>query len=84
MMSLMNKKVIALMMVGKEEQKNLPLIPWVKEGMKKEMKRETRNEVKKEMKEGIHTFQQKVGVFGEVLTMTLLIQMLGSLLQVDV
>jgi hypothetical protein len=44
------------MMVGKKKWRDLPLIPWVKEGMEKEMKRKTRNEVKKEMKEGIHTF----------------------------
>jgi hypothetical protein len=56
MTSSMNRKVIALMMVGKEKQRDLALIPWVKEGMKKEMKREIRNEVKKEMREGIHTF----------------------------
>jgi hypothetical protein len=42
--------------LGKEEWRDLILIPWVKEGMKKEMKRETRNEMNKEMKEGIHTF----------------------------
>jgi hypothetical protein len=47
MMSLINTKVIALMMVGKEESKDFLLIPWVKEGMKKEMKREARNELKK-------------------------------------
>ncbi len=56
MMSPMNKTTIILMMVKKEKWTNLPLIPWVKEGMKNEMKKETRNEVKKEMKEGIHTF----------------------------
>jgi hypothetical protein len=56
MTSLMNRQVIALMMVGKEERRDFLLIPWVKEGMKKEMKRETRNEMNKEMKEGIHTF----------------------------
>ncbi len=56
MTSLMNKKFIALMMVKKEEWRDLPLIPWVKEGMKNEMKKETRNEVKKEMKKRIHTF----------------------------
>ncbi len=33
-----------MMMVNKEEQRDLPLIPWVKEGMKNEMKRETRQE----------------------------------------
>jgi hypothetical protein len=71
------------MKVGKEKWKNFPQIPWVKKGMRKEMKREPRNEVKKEMKKRTHTFQQKVGVFGKMLTMTLLIQMLGSLLQVD-
>ncbi len=49
-------KIIVMMMVRMEEQRDLPLIPWVKEGMKNEMKRETRDKVKKEMKEGIHTF----------------------------
>jgi hypothetical protein len=36
--SSMNKQIIALMMVGKEKRKNLPLIPWMKEGMKKRNK----------------------------------------------
>jgi hypothetical protein len=45
-----------LMMARKEEWRDLPLIPWVKEGMKNEMKRKTKNKMKKQMKEGIHTF----------------------------
>jgi hypothetical protein len=67
----MTRKNITQMIVGKEQWKDLPQIPWVKKGLGKEMK------------EGTHTFQQKVGVLGKVPTMTLLIQMLGSLLQVD-
>ncbi len=56
MTSLMNTKIIVLMMARKEEWRDLPLIPWVKEGMKNEMKRKTKNKMKKQMKEGIHTF----------------------------
>jgi hypothetical protein len=39
--------------------------------------------MKKEIKKGTHTFQQMVGVLGKLLIVTLLIQMLGFSLQVD-
>jgi hypothetical protein len=42
-----------------------------------------RKKVKKEIKKGTHTFQQMVGVLGKLLIVTLLIQMLGFSLQVD-
>lgn len=42
-----------------------------------------RNKMKKEIKKGTHTFQQMVGVLGKLLIVTLLIQMFGSSLQVD-